>query len=313
MTSMKAVRIHGYGDSSVLVFEDTEIPTPSDGQVLIRSHASSVNPFDCAARAGYMSGWYPYNFPHTLGLDVSGIVESVGNGVTEFKPGDMVWARSDPASNGGYAEYVCVDASDVSAKPRSLDLLHAAALPHVGLTAWRALVDVAQLSSGQSVLIHAAAGGVGTFAVQLAKSYGAKVIGTSSGKNLELLRELGADEVIDYTQVPFEKVAKDVDVVLDAVGADTQERSWSVIRPGGVLLSLVQAPSEEAAAKHGVRQQLVAAFPPAGQVLRQISALVDAGKIKPVIAGIHPLSETPMVHDLVSARHSRGKHILKIS
>ena len=312
MSSMKAVRVHGYGDSSVLVFEDAPMPTPAEGEVLIRSYASSVNPFDCAARAGYMTGWYPYSFPLTLGLDVSGVVEAVGSGVIEFALGDVVWARPDPARNGGYAEYVSVAASDVSFKPKSLDHLHAAALPHVGLTAWRALVDAANVTSGQTVLIHAAAGGVGSFAIQLAKSRGANVIGTASGRNLDLLRELGADEVIDYTAVPFESVAKGVDVVFDTVGGDTQDRSWGVLKPGGILLSIVQPPAEEIAAKHGVRQQFVGGFPPAGSVLSAIAALVDGGKIKPIIADVHPLSDTAHVHDMVAARHSRGKHILKI-
>jgi NADPH:quinone reductase-like Zn-dependent oxidoreductase len=200
----------------------------------------------------------------------------------------------------------------VAAKPRSLDHLRAAALPHVGLTSWRALIDVANLRAGQAILIHAAAGGVGSFAVQLAKSRGAKVYGTASTGNIPLLRELGVDEPIDYTTTRFEAVAQGVDVVLDAVGGETQERSWAVIVPGGVLLSIVQAPSEEMATQHGVRQQFVGGFPPAGGVLREIAALVDAGTIKPVIAGVHPLADVAMVHELVEGRHTRGKHILQI-
>ena len=312
MSSMNAVRIHNYGPANVLTYEKAQRPVVADGEVLIRTYASSVNPIDCAARAGYMSGWYPYTFPLILGLDISGAVEEVGAGVTEFAPGDAVWARADPARCGAYAEFVSVAASEVAAKPKSLDHLHAAALPHVGLTSWRALMDAANLGKGQTILIHAAAGGVGSFAVQLAKARGAKVIGTASGGNMAFLRELGVDEAIDYTTTRFEDVVQQVDVVLDSVGGDTQERSWAVLKPGGILLSLVQPPSEESAAAHGVRQQFVGGFPPAGNILREIAALVDAGKIKPVIAAVHPLTDVAAVHDLVEGKRTRGKHVLQI-
>jgi NADPH:quinone reductase-like Zn-dependent oxidoreductase len=313
MASMNATRIHGYGAASGLVYEEAPRPVAGESEVLIRNHASSVNPFDCAVRAGYLTGWYPYTFPLILGLDISGVVAEVGPGVTEFAPGDAVWARADPARNGAYAEYVSVATSEVAAKPKSVDHLRAAALPHVGLTSWRALVDVANLEAGQAVLIHAAAGGVGSFAVQLAKSRGAKVYGTASSNNIAFLRELGVDEAIDYTTTRFEDAVQQVDAVLDTVGDETQERSWGVIKPGGILLSVVQAPSEEAAARHGVRQQFVGGFPPAGEVLREIAALVDAGAIKPIIAGVHPVTDVPAVHELVEGRHTRGKHVLQIA
>lgn len=312
MSSMNAVRLHSYGASSVLSYETAPRPIAGEGEVLIRTYASSVNPFDCAVRAGYMSGWYTYAFPLTLGLDISGVVEEVGAGVTDFAPGDAVWARADPALCGAYAEFVSVAASEVAAKPKSLDHLQAAALPHVGLTSWRALVDAANLGQGQTILIHAAAGGVGSFAVQLAKSRGAKVIGTASSTNLAFLRAIGVDEALDYTTTRFEAVVQNVDVVLDSVGGDTQERSWAVLKPGGILLSLVQPPSEESAAAHGVRQQMVGGYPPAGTVLREIAALVAAGKIKPVIAAVHPLTDVAAVHELVERQRTQGKHILQI-
>ena len=245
MSSMKAVRIHTYGSSDQLILEDAPRPTAGEGEVVIRIHATTVNPFDCAARAGYLSGWYPYSFPMILGLDVSGVIEEVGAGVTSFTPGDAVYARTDPALSGAYAEYVAVKASEVAAKPPSLDHLQAAALPHVGLTAWRMLMDAANIAAGQTVLIHAAAGGVGSMAVQLAKSRQAKVIGTASGNNQDFLRELGVDEAIDYSSTRFEDVVNNVDVVLDNVGGETQERSWKVLKTGGILLSIVQPPSEE--------------------------------------------------------------------
>jgi NADPH:quinone reductase-like Zn-dependent oxidoreductase len=310
---MKAVRIHTYGDASVLTYEDAPCPTVADGELLIRVHATTVNPFDCAARAGYMSGWYAYTLPHILGLDVSGVVEAVGEGVTGFTVGDEVIARPDPARCGAYAEYVAVAASEAAAKPASLDHIQAAALPHAGLTAWRALIDAANVTAGQTVLIHGAAGGVGTVAVQLAKWRGAKVVGTASGNNLDFLRELGVDEAIDYTTTAFEEVVRDVDVVLDTIGGDTQERSWAVLKPGGLLLSLVQPPAEETAAAHGVRQQMVVAYPPAGGALSEMAALVESGHIKPIVATVLALSEIQEAHAMVEGKHVRGKVVLKVA
>jgi NADPH:quinone reductase-like Zn-dependent oxidoreductase len=224
MSTMKAVRIHSYGGSDVLNYEDAPRPVPGEGEVLIRVRATSVNPFDLAVRAGYMAGYYSYKFPLILGTDVSGVIESVGPGVTGFKPGDAVYTRAGVSRDGAYAEYVLAPAADVTAKPKSLDHIQSAALPHVTLTAWQALIEVAHLTKGQTVLIHGAAGGVGHVAVQLAKQLGAKVIGTAN-QNFDVLKSLGVDQAINYTTTPFETVVHDVDVVLDTVGGDTQERS----------------------------------------------------------------------------------------
>src|ERR1700752_2233046 len=212
--NMKAVRIHTYGGREVLVYEDAPRPVPAEGEVLIRVHASSVNPFDCAVRAGYLNSYFNYTLPLILGTDVSGTIEEVGAGVTNFAPGDSVYARAGVTRDGSYAEYVTVPATDVAMKPQSLDHLHAAALPHVTLTAWQALIEVAKLSEGQTVLIHAAAGGVGHMAVQLSKIRGAKTIGTAS-VNLDRLQEIQVDESIDYSMNAFEDSVRDVDVVLD--------------------------------------------------------------------------------------------------
>lgn len=313
MTSMKAVRIHNYGGTDVLSLEDAPKPEAGEGQVLVRVHATTVNPFDCAARAGYVAGYYTYGFPHVLGLDVSGVVEAVGAGVTSFAPGDEVYARADPATNGAYAEYIALPVSEVATKPESLDHFEAAALPHAGLTTWRTLVEAANLSAGQRVLIHAAAGGVGSVAVQLAKWRGAEVWGTASENNHGFLRDLGADHTIDYNSTPFEEAVGDVDVVLDSVGGDTQERSWKVLRPGGVLVSIVQPPSEETAAAHGVRQFFVGAYPPAGGVLEEVASLVKTGQVKPVVSSIRPLADIAKVHELVEGRHVRGKIVLSVA
>ncbi len=262
-------------------------------------------------RAGYLAGYFSLTFPAILGTDVSGTVEEVGDGVTGFAPGDSVYARAIPGRDGAYAEYVVVPISEVAAKPTSLDHLHSAAIPHVILTAWQALIELANLSEGQTVLIHGAAGGVGHVAVQLAKSRGAKVIGTAS-TNVDFLRGLGVDQVIDYSSTAFEDVVRDVDVVLDTVGGDTQQRSWSVLKPGGILISTIQPPAEETAAAQGVRQGYVASAPPVGKVLAEVAMMVDTGQLKPEVSRILPLEEVRKAHELIEGRRTRGKIVLQV-
>jgi NADPH:quinone reductase-like Zn-dependent oxidoreductase len=311
MPTMKAVRIHAYGGPDVLTYEDAPRPTAGEGDVLIRVHATSVNPFDAAVRAGYMAAYFNPPLPVILGTDVSGTVEDVGAGVTQFACGDSVYTRAGVTRDGAYADYVVVPVTDVAAKPASLDHVHAAALPHAILTAWQALIEGANLSDGQTVLIHGAAGGVGHVAVQLAKLRGARVIGTAS-VNLPFLREIGVDEAIDYATTPFDQVVHDVDVVLDLIGGETQERSWALLKPGGLLISTVQPPSEETAAAHGVRQQFVYSTPPIGTVLSDVAAMVDAGQITPEVSTTLPLAEIRKAHVLIEGKHTRGKIVLRV-
>ena len=308
---MKAVRIHDYGGPDVLTYEDAPRPTARPGEVLIRVHASSVNPFDCAVRAGYLQSYFNYNFPLIIGTDVSGVVEEVGEGVTGFSPGDNVYSRTGVFRDGANAEYAVAFAADVAMKPQSLDHVHAAALPHVTLTAWQALFEIADLSEGQTVLIHAAAGGVGHMATQLAKLRGAKVIGTAS-LHLDFLDELGVDQSIDYATGAFEDVANNVDVVLDLMGGETQQRSWKVLKPGGILISTVQPPSEETALAHSVRKGFVDAAPPIGKTLTEVATMVDNRQIKPTVSTILPLNEIQKAHQLVEGRHMKGKLVLQI-
>ncbi len=309
---MKAIRFHTYGGPEGLVYEEASHPQVGEHEVLIRVHATSVNPFDCAVRAGYMAGYFNHILPLIPGPDVSGVIEEVGPGVSDWAAGDEVYANADITHDGAYAEYVVVRAADVVAKPRTLDHVQAAALPHVSLAAWQALYEMADLAAGQTVLIHAAAGGVGHIAVQLAKLRGARVIGTASAANLDFLRELGVDEAIDYTATPFEDVVSEVDVVLDSVGDDCQARSWQTLKPGGILVSLVQWPSEETAASHGVRQQMVASSPPKAAVLTEIARLVDAGQLRPVVSAVLPLEEAQRAHEMSEGRHTRGKIVLRV-
>src|SRR3954453_21297341 len=225
---MKAVQIHAYGGPEVLQLEEVPRPEPKANEVLVKVHAAGVNPVDWKIREGYLST----PLPMIMGIDFSGIVNAVGGAVTKFRVGDEVFGQVADES-GSYAEYALAVESDITRKPKGLTDVVAAALPVAGLVPWQALFDTAKLAAGQKVLIHGAAGGVGSFAVQFAKWKGAYVIGTASGTHVEQVRQLGADEVIGYRKTKFEDVARDVDVVFDTIGSDTQERSWKVLKRGG--------------------------------------------------------------------------------
>ena len=308
---MKAVRIHKYGGPEVLNYEDAPRPEPQADEVLIRVHAAGVNRFDWEIRAGHLKDIFPVSFPLILGWDLSGVIEEAGSSATRFKKGDEVYSMPDPTRNGAYAEYIVVRESEVALKPKSLHHIRAAAIPLGALTAWHALFDTAQLQPGQRVLIHGGAGGVGHFAVQLAKWKGAYAMATASTKNQELLRKLGADETIDYTQQRFENVARKVDVVLDPIGGETQERSWKVLKKGGILVSLVQPPSEGKAKSAGIRAAMLDSQPD-GEHLAEIANIIDSGQLAPVIDRILPLSEVRRAHELSKSGHTQGKIVLRI-
>src|SRR5438445_8587652 len=312
--TMKAIRIHNYGRPEVLHYQDAPRPKPQAGEVLIRVHAAGVNPIDWKVREGYMKDFWPHKFPLILGWDLSGVVEELGPGPAaagRFKIGDEVYSLPDPTRDGAYADYIVVRESELALKPNSLHHIRAAAVPLAALTAWQSLFDPAQLQPGQRVLIHAGSGGVGHFAVQLAKWKGAYVFATASTKNQDLLRKLGVDEPIDYTRQRFEDVARNIDTVLDTIGDETQERSWSVLKRGGVLVSLVQQPSEEKAKELGVRAALIGAQPNGAQ-LAEIAKIIDSGKLAPVIDRILPFSEARRAHELSQSGHTHGKIALRV-
>jgi NADPH:quinone reductase-like Zn-dependent oxidoreductase len=304
---MKAVQIRAFGGPDVLQFEDVPRPEPKADEVLVRVHAAAVNPVDWKIREGHL----PAPLPMIMGIDLSGVIESVGSSVTKFRAGDEVFGQVADES-GSYAEYALAMDSDVARKPEGLDHVTAAALPVAGLVAWQALFDTANLAGGQKVLIHAAAGGVGSFAVQFAKWKGAHVIGTASGAHVEQVRQLGADEVVDYRKTKFEDVVRGVDVVFDTVGSDTQERSWRVLKPGGVLVSIVQPPSQEKAVSHGVRGIFVRQKAN-GEQLATIAGLVVSGKVKVNTETVLPLREARKAQELSQKGHSGGKIILKVN
>ncbi|MGQ0591382.1 MAG: NADP-dependent oxidoreductase [Gammaproteobacteria bacterium] len=311
MKTMQAVRIHTYGGPGVLKYEEAPLLKPGPGEVLVRVHAAGVNPVDWKIREGYFKGTMNHPLPLILGWDLSGVVEATGSGVEGLKKDDEVYSRPDIARDGAYAEYIVVRETEVALKPKSIDHVHAAAIPLAALTAWQSLFDSAALSAGQKVLIHAAAGGVGSFAVQLAKWKGAYVIGTASNRNQEFVRKLGADETIDYQTTRFEDMVHDVDVVFDTIGGDTQKRSWKVLKKGGILVSIVGPPSAEEAAAHGVRHASVFVQPSATQ-LTELANLVDSGKLRPIVETVLPLAEARRAHELSQTGHARGKIVLGV-
>jgi len=308
---MKAIRIHRYGGLEVLSYEEAPKPEPGRGELLVRVHAASVNPIDWKIRSGHYKLVMRFELPIVLGWDVSGVVEAVGPEVSKFRPGDEVFARPDIKRGGTYAEYVAIRASEAARKPKSIDHVHAAAVPLAGLTAWQGLFDKAGLEEGERVLVHAAAGGVGHFAVQLAKWKGAFVAGTASGRNEALVRSLGADQVVDYTRERFEDAVAPVDVVLDTLGGDAGRRSWQVLKRGGTLVSVLDIAVPLKGALRLKRGRFLLIKPNAAQ-LEQIAALIDAGRVKPIVENVFPLAEARRAHELSQTGRVRGKIVLQV-
>ena len=308
---MKAVRIHEYGNREVLVFEDAPMPSITSNEVLVRVIAASVNPVDWKIREGYLKEMISYQLPLTLGWDVSGVVTEVGTNVTRFRVGDAVYSRPDIKRNGTYAEYVVIQESEVALKPLTISHNEAASLPLAGITAWEVLITSAQLTAGQRVLIHAGSGGVGSLAIQLAKSRGAYVIATTSGKNQALVESLGADEVIDYQTQNFTEILRDIDVVFDTLGGDIQESSWSVLKQGGILVSIVSPPSEEKAKELGVRSAFVFIEPNA-YILEQLAKLVEQGELRPIIGAEFALQDIVKAHALSESGRTVGKIVMYV-
>lgn len=309
-SSMKAVRFHEFGKAEVLRVEDVPKPVAGHGEVLVRVHAAGVNPVDWKVRAGQLKALNP-TLPQITGFDIAGVVESTGPEVERFELGDEVYAFLALERGGGYAEYALVPATELALKPKRLDFTRSAAVPLAALTAWQALFDNAGLSQGQTLLVHGAAGGVGHFAVQLAKAKGARVIATASERNHAFLKQLGADQVIDYTTQRFEELARDVDVVLDSIGGDTLERSYGVVKQGGFVVSIVARPDAAKLSARGLRGAVIRVKPDAKQ-LAQIAAWIDAGRLAPDVSAVLPLAEVRKAHELSEAGHTRGKLVLQV-
>ena len=310
--TMKAIVVHEYGGPEVLKYEDAPRPEPKEDQILVRVVAAGVNPVDGMIRSGMFAKHEKAAFPMILGGDIAGVVENVGNKITKFKAGDPVFAYLSLKNGGGYAEYALATEREAAPKPKSLTYVEAAAVPIVGLTAWQALVDTAKLSAGQTVLIHGGSGGVGTFAIQIAKARGAKVIATASTANQHLLKELGADIAVDYTKQKLEDVAKDVDVVLDSVGKDTLARSYGVVKKGGFIVSIVARLDQAELDKHRIHGATLS-VDPNSEELAEIGKLIDEKKIKVIVSQTFPLSEAVKAQEQAATGHTRGKNVLKVA
>jgi NADPH:quinone reductase-like Zn-dependent oxidoreductase len=303
---MQVIQANDYGGPEVLTLHQASRPEPDPDQVLIHLKAAGVNPADWKYRAGFYRQFMPLAFPWTPGLDGAGVVEAVGANVTTVKKGDEVYGLV----SGGYAEYALASAKEIQLKPAYLTFEQAAAIPLGALTAWGAVIDAARVEKGQRVLVHGAAGGVGAFALQLARWKGAHVTGTASAKNLDYVRSLGADDVIDYNATPFETVVHDLDVVIDTVGGDVPGRSWQVLRPGGVFVTVAAWLPEGAGQEHNVKALNASRAAP--DALNQISELIEARQLKPAVGPLFPLAEARQAQELSQTGHGRGRIILQI-
>lgn len=309
---MKAIRIHQFGTSDQLIYEDAPTPAPAAGEVCIQVRAVGVNPYDYKIRQGSVEQVLPHQLPLILGWDVAGDIAALGEGVTDLNVGDPVYVMANPAKDGAYAEYIVMDAQVVVPKPKSLTYLEAASIPLAGQTALQAIYDLGQLQAGQTILIHGGAGSVGSFAIQLAKAKGATVYATASGADQAYITQLGADKAIDYKTQQFEELVKDVDLVLDPLGGDVQQKSWHVLKPGGRLVSTVQPPQPPADAPTGAQGKLVNAQSSADS-LRSLSALINSGQLKTRVQKVLPLQAAKQAHDLLEGGlKTPGKVVLEV-
>jgi alcohol dehydrogenase len=310
---MKAAQISSYGAKDVLkTVNDAPKPQIEAGQALIEVYAAGVNPFDWKLREGYMKEFIPLNFPATLGGDFAGVVTEVGEGVNGLNVGDEVYGSANAVGGqGSYAEFTPVKADQIAPKPKSVDFVTAAALPLAATSAYQALVEHANLQSGQKVLIHGGAGGIGSFAIQIAKNLGAYVVTTTASDDFEFVKSLGADEAIDYKAQKFEEIIKDYDVVFDTVGGETNKKSYSILKSGGVLVSMTEQPDKELSAKLGVKaiaQQSRATT----SRLKEIAKLVDEGVIKVNVDKVFPLEQVFEALAYLQEGQHRGKVVINV-
>jgi len=306
---MQAIQVHDYGDADQLKLERIPRPEPQEGEVLVRVHAAGVNPVDWKIRAGWMKDFRPSTFPYVPGADLAGVVEQVGPGVTAFQPGQAVFGRS---SKGSYAEYAIAPANALALKPKPLSFDEAATIPIGATTAWQGLFDYGNLQAGQRVLVLGGAGGVGLFAVQFARWKGAHVIATTSTKNVDFVRSLGAETVIDYTKTRLEDEVRDIDLVFDSVGGAVLASVWPTLKRGGTLVEIAGQPDEAKARELGVR---IARFSAQvnSELLSTFARLIDEGQIKVTVGAVFPFSEAAQAQKLCESGHGRGRIILHIA
>jgi NADPH:quinone reductase-like Zn-dependent oxidoreductase len=307
---MKAIRIHQFGGPEVLRTESLDRPTLKTGEVLVKIRGAGINPVDTKIRDGTFPKIKQDQLPIILGRDICGVIEGSAGDKSEWPSGTEVFALLD-WSLGGYAEYVAVSSTLLSRKPAKLDAVESASVPLASLTAWQGLFDHGGLTKRQTVLIHAGSGGVGHFAIQFAKVRGARVVTTASANNLDFVSQLGADVVIDYKKQKFEEVAKNIDVVFDLIGGDTRERSWQVLKRGGILVSTLGQPDGRQAAKYGVRTLGYMTQLNPSQ-LNEIRDLIDTGKVSPTVTKSFSLDNAAEAHTYLEKQHPRGKIVFSI-
>jgi NADPH:quinone reductase-like Zn-dependent oxidoreductase len=308
---MKAIRVHGRGGPDHLSYDDAPKPQPGPGEVLVRVGATAIIATELTWDETYQT---PTGDPHPLpipGHDLAGVVAEVGPGVTDFAVGNEVYALTAFGRDGAEAEYALALPHELAPKPQTLDMVQAAAVPLAALTAWQALFIHAHLAKGQTALIHGGAGGVGSYAVQLARWAGARVITTASARHHDFLRGLGADQVIDYTTTPFEEIVRDADVVFDTVGGETLTHSWQVVKDGGVVVSVVSPrPADDPTQTRARFIWFI--VEPSGEQLRAIGDLIDTGQVQPVISKVFPLAEAREAWEVAASGHARGKVVLRV-
>ncbi|MEU6002062.1 NADP-dependent oxidoreductase [Streptomyces sp. NPDC047197] len=334
---MKAFMVEKYGDATGMHAADIPDPQVGADDVLVRIHAASVNPLDMKIRDGSLKAILPYRLPLALGNDLAGEVVQVGASVTRFAVGDEVWARPDKDRIGTFAELLAIHQDDLAAKPATLTMTEAASLPLVALTAWQALVERAKVQPGQKVLIHAGAGGLGSIAVQLAKALGAHVASTASTAKVDLVKELGADEVIDYRTQDFSEVLEGYDFVLDSLGGENLAKSFGILKPGGLAISVAGPPDADVARELGLNPVMRAVttvlsaktrrsakklgvtysflfMKASGDQLRELASLVDTGKIRPIVDRVFPFDETLQAMEYVEkGRAKAGKVVVSMT
>lgn len=309
---MKAVVVNEYGGPDVLKYQDAPRPEPKNDEILVRVVAAAVNPVDTYVRQGMFAKGGIDNRPLIIGYDIAGIVEKTGADAKKFKAGDQVYSYLSVMRGGGYAEYAIAKESETALKPKNINFEEAAAVPLAATTAWQALIDQAKIKKGQTVLIHGGSGGVGSFAIPIAKSRDTKVIATASTAHQASLKQLNVDQPIDYTTTKFEDVVKDVDVVLNCVRADALGRSYGVVKKGGTIVSITDEPDQTECGKHEITCSRLGAHPDA-KVLEELTKLIEAGKMKPIVSQTFPLAGASKAQEQIETHHTLGKIVLKVS
>jgi NADPH:quinone reductase-like Zn-dependent oxidoreductase len=307
--TINAIQVHDYGDTDQLELEQIPQPEPQEGEVLVRVYAAGVNPIDWKLRSGLMKAFWPSTFPYVPGAELAGVVEKVGPGVSVFQPGQEVFGRS---SNGSYAQYSIAPAHALALKPKALSFDEAVTIPVGATTAWQGIFDHGNLQPGQRVLILGGAGGVGIFAVQFARRKGAHVISTASTNNVDFVRSLGAETVVDYTKTRVEDEVHDIDLVFDTVGGETLASAWPTLKRGGTLVSIAGQPDEAKARGLGVRATRFSSQVNT-ELLSTFAQLIEEGQVKVVVGATFPLSEAGKAQNLSQSGHGRGRIILDIA